>query len=72
MGAVTEEVGLRGYMLTRLFAARVPQPLFVSGVIWSLWHFPLILSGVYAAGPLTATRRVFGVVWPRAVDPCRR
>ena len=46
-----EEIGWRGYMLTRLFAARVPQPLFVSGVIWSLWHFPLILAGVYAAGP---------------------
>jgi uncharacterized protein len=46
-----EEIGWRGYMLTRLFAARVPKPLFVSGVIWSLWHFPLILTGSYAAGP---------------------
>jgi uncharacterized protein len=46
-----EEIGWRGYMLTRLYAARIPQPMFVSGVIWSLWHFPLILSGVYAAGP---------------------
>jgi membrane protease YdiL (CAAX protease family) len=46
-----EEIGWRGYMLTRLYAARIPQPMFVSGVIWSLWHFPLILSGAYAAGP---------------------
>ena len=32
-------------------AAGVPQPLFVSGLIWGVWHFPLILSGVYASGP---------------------
>jgi uncharacterized protein len=46
-----EEIGWRGYMLTRLVAAGVPQPLFVSGLIWAVWHFPLILSGAYASGP---------------------
>jgi uncharacterized protein len=46
-----EEIGWRGYMLTRLIAAGVPQPLLVSGIIWALWHFPLILSGQYASGP---------------------
>jgi uncharacterized protein len=46
-----EEIGWRGYMLTRLIAAGVPQPLLVSGLIWALWHFPLILSGAYASGP---------------------
>ncbi|HSY83682.1 MAG TPA: type II CAAX endopeptidase family protein [Gemmatimonadaceae bacterium] len=46
-----EEIGWRGYMLTRLIDAGVPQPLLVSGIIWALWHFPLILSGTYAAGP---------------------
>jgi membrane protease YdiL (CAAX protease family) len=46
-----EEIGWRGYMLTRLIAAGVPQPLFVSGLIWAVWHFPLILSGAYASGP---------------------
>ena len=45
-----EEIGWRGYMLTRLIDAGVPQPLLASGIIWALWHFPLILSGVYAAG----------------------
>jgi membrane protease YdiL (CAAX protease family) len=49
--AAGEEIGWRGYMLTRLIAAGVPQPLFVSGLIWAVWHFPLILSGVYASGP---------------------
>lgn len=46
-----EEIGWRGYMLTRLIDAGVPQPLLASGIIWALWHFPLILTGVYAAGP---------------------
>jgi uncharacterized protein len=46
-----EEIGWRGYMLTRLIDAGVPLPLLASGIIWALWHFPLILSGVYAAGP---------------------
>jgi uncharacterized protein len=45
-----EEIGWRGYMLTRLVTAGVPQPLFVSGLIWAVWHFPLILSGAYASG----------------------
>jgi uncharacterized protein len=49
--AAGEEIGWRGYMLTRLIEAGVPQPLLVSGIIWALWHFPLILSGQYAAGP---------------------
>lgn len=46
-----EEIGWRGYMLTRLIDAGVPMPLLASGIIWALWHFPLILSGQYAAGP---------------------
>jgi uncharacterized protein len=49
--AAGEEIGWRGYMLTRLVDAGVPQPLLVSGIIWALWHFPLILSGMYASGP---------------------
>jgi membrane protease YdiL (CAAX protease family) len=49
--AAGEEIGWRGYMLTRLIDAGVPMPIFVSGVIWGLWHVPLILGGVYLAGP---------------------
>jgi membrane protease YdiL (CAAX protease family) len=49
--AAGEEIGWRGYMLTRLIDARVPQPVLVSGLIWGAWHLPLILSGLYAAGP---------------------
>src|SRR5579862_2068308 len=49
--AAGEEIGWRGYMLTRLIDAGVPRPLLASGIIWAVWHFPLILSGLYAAGP---------------------
>jgi membrane protease YdiL (CAAX protease family) len=52
-----EEIGWRGFMLTRLIDAGVPYPLLASGLIWALWHLPLILAGVYAAGtsPLLAS-----------------
>jgi membrane protease YdiL (CAAX protease family) len=49
--AAGEEIGWRGYMLTRLIDAGLPQPVLLSGVIWGLWHVPLILGGVYLAGP---------------------
>ncbi|MEZ4710104.1 MAG: CPBP family intramembrane glutamic endopeptidase [Caldilineaceae bacterium] len=49
--AAGEEIGWRGYMLTRLIDARIPQPVLISGLIWGMWHLPLILSGLYAAGP---------------------
>jgi membrane protease YdiL (CAAX protease family) len=48
--AAGEEIGWRGYMLTRLIDARVPAPLLVSGLIWAAWHLPLILAGVYLPG----------------------
>lgn len=50
IGAAGEEIGWRGYMLTRLIQARVPFPLLVSGLIWGLWHTPLILTGQYVSG----------------------
>ncbi|MEZ4869506.1 MAG: CPBP family intramembrane glutamic endopeptidase [Caldilineaceae bacterium] len=51
IGGVGEEIGWRGYMLTRLIDARVPYPVLVSGLIWGVWHLPLLLSGLYQAGP---------------------
>jgi len=49
--AAGEEIGWRGYMLTRLIDAGVPGPILVSGMIWGVWHVPLILGGVYLVGP---------------------
>lgn len=48
--AAGEEIGWRGYLVLRLIDARVPCPIIVSGVIWGLWHVPLILAGLYTAG----------------------
>lgn len=39
-----EELGWRGYLLTRLFDAKVPTPIFWSGLIWGLWHIPFVLA----------------------------
>jgi membrane protease YdiL (CAAX protease family) len=49
--AAGEEIGWRGYMLTRLIDAGCPRPILVSGLIWGLWHLPLIFAGLYATGP---------------------
>ena len=65
VSAAGEEIGWRGYLLTRLVEAEVPRPILVSGVVWALWHLPLILSGQYAAGPnrlLSAAAFVLTVV----------
>ncbi|GMX66552.1 hypothetical protein Elgi_58240 [Paenibacillus elgii] len=51
IGSFGEEVGWRGYMLTRLMDARVPRPVLVSGLVWGVWHLPLMVAGVYYAGP---------------------
>ena len=65
ISAFGEELGWRGYMLTRLIVAGVSKPVLVSGLIWALWHVPLILNGQYAAGlhpRLSAILFVIGVV----------
>jgi membrane protease YdiL (CAAX protease family) len=60
--AAGEEIGWRGYMLTRLIDAGVPRPILASGLIWGLWHVPLILGGVYLAGPPPALAALLWVV----------
>jgi len=45
-----EEVGWRGYLLTRLFDAKVPVPIFWNGLIWGLWHVPFFLAWVPSRG----------------------
>jgi len=49
LSAAGEEIGWRGYMLTRLIDAGVPRPILASGIVWCLWHVPLILTGQYAS-----------------------
>lgn len=52
--ALCEEWGWRGYLEPRL-SALVPKDLprhLLVGLIWALWHFPLILSTDYTSIPL--------------------
>jgi hypothetical protein len=44
MTAAGEEIGWRGYMLTRLVDAGIPRPVLASGLIWGLWHVPVVLA----------------------------
>jgi membrane protease YdiL (CAAX protease family) len=63
LSAAGEEIGWRGYMLTRLIDAGVPRPVLVSGVIWGLWHVPLIFGGVlYADSPSSVLAAVLFMV----------
>jgi membrane protease YdiL (CAAX protease family) len=40
-----EEFGWRGYLQPRLFPGKPVIAAIVTGVIWSMWHWPLILRG---------------------------
>ncbi|GCF06926.1 CPBP family intramembrane glutamic endopeptidase [Dictyobacter arantiisoli] len=58
--AAGEELGWRGYMLTRLIDAGVPRPVLVSGLIWSFWHWPLIfLTAPHFGLPLIFSACIF-------------
>jgi membrane protease YdiL (CAAX protease family) len=57
--AFGEELGWRGYLLTRLVQTGWPFPLLLSGVIWGVWHFPLIVLTGYAHGAVTLSLIMF-------------
>lgn len=54
LSSAGEELGWRGYMLTRLIDARIPKPVLTSGIVWGLWHLPVLLVGNYYSGPYPA------------------
>jgi uncharacterized protein len=43
--ALGEEIGWRGYLLPRLMPLGKPAAYTLTGVIWALWHAPIILIG---------------------------
>jgi len=46
--AAGEEIGWRGFLVPNLFRVMgFTKTCFLSGIIWSLWHFPLVISGKY-------------------------
>jgi uncharacterized protein len=71
-----EELGWRGYLQLRLFPTRPLAAALVTGLLWGIWHYPLILSGgepTSSTGPtlvaLTVTTMSFSVFlgWVKSV-----
>jgi membrane protease YdiL (CAAX protease family) len=44
-GAFGEELGWRGFLLPKMVAAGIPHPYLASGLVWAVWHLPLIAFG---------------------------
>jgi len=42
-----EELGWRGYLLDRMVKSGMRRPVFILGVVWAVWHLPVLLSGQY-------------------------
>jgi membrane protease YdiL (CAAX protease family) len=54
-----EEFGWRGYLQVRLLADRPLSAAVATGLIWGVWHYPLILIGGERAGDLLLTVLLF-------------
>jgi len=75
--AAGEEIGWRGFLVPHLYklTGSFTKTSLITGIIWSVWHFPLIISGVYLAKmPLdfqllflviTVTAMTFPISWLR-------
>lgn len=58
--ALGEEVGWRGYLLPRLLAFGRRKALVLSGLLWSVWHIPLVLVGqAYPGYPVAGLLLIF-------------
>jgi membrane protease YdiL (CAAX protease family) len=48
-----EEFGWRGYLQVRLFAKKPLWAAVATGLIWGVWHYPMILMGyIFSGNPL--------------------
>lgn len=54
--AFGEELGWRGYLLPKLLPLGKPRAYLLMGIIWGLWHLPLLLVGyMYPGYPFLGT-----------------
>lgn len=52
--ALGEEIGWRGFLVPELFKSMsFTTTSLVSGIVWSLWHYPVLIYGDYNAGTPT-------------------
>lgn len=47
VGALGEELGWRGFLVPKIFDTKIRFPLFATGIIWALWHLPMVVFGGY-------------------------
>lgn len=49
--AAGEEIGWRGFLLPRIAETwNMKAAVLFSGLIWAIWHFPLMIAGLYQTG----------------------
>ena len=49
IAALGEEIGWSGYFVPQLASRyRFTTVAFARGIVWSVWHYPMIIAGVYA------------------------
>lgn len=75
--AAGEEIGWRGFLVPQLYKVTksFTKTCLITGIIWSVWHFPLIISGAYLAKMpvgsqllllvITVTAMTFPISWLR-------
>jgi uncharacterized protein len=52
--ALGEEIGWRGFLVPEMFkTTSFTATALITGIIWSLWHYPLLIWGDYNAGTPT-------------------
>lgn len=50
--AFGEELGWRGYLHSHLVRAGFSNTILITGAVWAVWHWPLIIFGDYATSTL--------------------
>lgn len=49
--AAGEEIGWRGFLLPKMAKViNIKTTVLICGLIWALWHFPLMIAGLYQTG----------------------